>query len=126
MSTKFRVLVADQIALDGLAPLRDDSRFELIVKPGLKGADLAAAIAAADAVLVRSATQITRESLAQANQEYEDRFGHVFIVSAHGKTADDIVSSLRDRLKNDPAREIEVAAAEERLIMKHRLETLFA
>ena len=67
MSTKFRVLVADQIALDGLAPLRDDSRFELIVKPGLKGADLAAAIAAADAVLVRSATQITRESLAQAS-----------------------------------------------------------
>ena len=67
MSPRFRVLVADQIALDGLAPLRDDSRFELIVKPGLKGAELADAIAAADAVLVRSATQITRESLARAN-----------------------------------------------------------
>ena len=67
MSATYRVLVADQIALDGLAPLRDDSRFELIVKPGLKGADLADAIAAADAVLVRSATQITRESLARAN-----------------------------------------------------------
>jgi D-3-phosphoglycerate dehydrogenase len=67
MSPLFRVLVADQIALDGLAPLRDDSRFELIVKPGLKGAELADAIASADAVLVRSATQITRESLARAN-----------------------------------------------------------
>jgi D-3-phosphoglycerate dehydrogenase len=63
----YRVLVADQIALDGLAPLRDDSRFELIVKPGLKGAELADAIATADAVLVRSATQITRESLSRAN-----------------------------------------------------------
>jgi D-3-phosphoglycerate dehydrogenase len=67
MSPLFRVLVADQIALDGLAPLRDDSRFELIVRPGLKGAELADAIASADAVLVRSATQITRESLARAN-----------------------------------------------------------
>jgi len=67
MSAMYRVLVADQIALDGLAPLRDDSRFELIVKPGLKGAELADAIATADAVLVRSATQITRESLSRAN-----------------------------------------------------------
>ena len=63
MSPMYKVLVADQIALDGLAPLRDDARFELIVKPGLKGNDLADAIASADAVLVRSATQITRESL---------------------------------------------------------------
>jgi len=67
MTAMYRVLVADQIALDGLTPLRDDSRFELIVKPGLKGAELADAIAAADAVLVRSATQITRDSLARAN-----------------------------------------------------------
>ena len=67
MTATYRVLVADQIALDGLTPLRDDARFELIVKPGLKGAELADAIASADAVLVRSATQITRESLARAN-----------------------------------------------------------
>jgi D-3-phosphoglycerate dehydrogenase len=67
MSATYRVLVADQIALDGLAPLRDDARFELTVKPGLKGAELADAISTADAVLVRSATQITRESLSKAN-----------------------------------------------------------
>ena len=67
MTVAYRVLVADQIAVDGLAPLRDDPRFELIIKPGLKGTELADAIAAADAVLVRSATQITRESLSRAN-----------------------------------------------------------
>jgi D-3-phosphoglycerate dehydrogenase len=67
MSAMYKVLVADAIALDGLAPLRDDARFELIVKPGLKGDDLAEAISGVDAVLVRSATQITRESLARAN-----------------------------------------------------------
>ena len=68
MTARFRVLVADAIALDGLAPLRDDPRFELVNKPGLKGDDLTNAIADADAVLVRSATRITRESLARADR----------------------------------------------------------
>jgi D-3-phosphoglycerate dehydrogenase len=65
---RYRVLVADSISVDGLAPLRDDPRFELLVKPGLKGEELADAIAGADAVLVRSATRITRESLARADR----------------------------------------------------------
>jgi D-3-phosphoglycerate dehydrogenase len=68
MNGKYRVLVADSIAVEGLAPLRDDPRFELIVRPGLKGEDLASAIADADAVLVRSATRITRDSLARAER----------------------------------------------------------
>lgn len=68
MSGRWRVLVADAISLDGLAPLRDDPRFELVVKPGLKGDALTNAIAEADAVLVRSATRITRESLARADR----------------------------------------------------------
>lgn len=68
MTATFRVLVADSIALDGLQPLTDDPRFELVVRPGLMGDELAAAIADADAVLVRSATRITRASLAQAGR----------------------------------------------------------
>jgi D-3-phosphoglycerate dehydrogenase len=67
-ASRFRVLVADAISLDGLAPLRDDPRFELVNRPGLKGEELANAIAEADAVLVRSATRITRESLARADR----------------------------------------------------------
>ena len=68
MSAEYRVLVADAIAPEGLAPLRDDDRFELVVRPGLAGAELAQAMAGMDAVLVRSATKITRESLAQADR----------------------------------------------------------
>lgn len=68
MSTTWTVLVADSIALDGLAPLTSDSRFTVVVKPGLSGDDLANAIADADAVLVRSATKITRASLARADR----------------------------------------------------------
>ncbi len=67
MST-YRVLVADKIAREGLVPLTTDNRFELIEKPGLKGEELTAAVAEADAVLVRSATRITRESLARATR----------------------------------------------------------
>ena len=40
----YRILVADQIASDGLAPLRGDARFELVERPGLKGAELTRAI----------------------------------------------------------------------------------
>jgi D-3-phosphoglycerate dehydrogenase / 2-oxoglutarate reductase len=64
----YRVLVADKIAREGLAPLSTDSRFELIERPGLKGEELAAAVADADAVLVRSATRITRDALARATR----------------------------------------------------------
>lgn len=68
MSATWTVLVADSIALDGLAPLASDPRFTVVVKPGLSGDDLANAIADADAVLVRSATKITRASLAKADR----------------------------------------------------------
>ncbi len=66
--SQFKILVADKIAREGLAPLTGDPRFEIIERPGLKGEDLAAAIADADAVLVRSATKITRESLSRATK----------------------------------------------------------
>lgn len=68
MTTRFDVLVADAIALDALTPLSSDSRFVLTVKTGLKGDELRDAIAGADAVLVRSATKITRESLSRADR----------------------------------------------------------
>lgn len=68
MTATWTVLVADSIAIDGLAPLASDPRFALVVRPGLAGDDLASAIADADAVLVRSATKITRASLSKAER----------------------------------------------------------
>lgn len=62
-----RVLIADVISPEGLAPLRDDPRFEVIERPGLKGEDLARAIEGMHAVIVRSGTRITRESLVYAD-----------------------------------------------------------
>jgi 2-oxo-4-hydroxy-4-carboxy-5-ureidoimidazoline decarboxylase len=59
--------------------------------------------------------------LAEANREYERRFGRVFIVCATGKSADEIVDILRRRLQNDDARELQVAAEEQRKITNIRL-----
>ena len=60
---RYRILVADKIAREGLTPLADDSRFTLIERTGLKEDALAEALAEADAVIVRSATRITRGAL---------------------------------------------------------------
>jgi D-3-phosphoglycerate dehydrogenase len=61
-----RVLIADRIDRAGLGPLADDERFDVVEQVGLVGDELAHAISLSDAVLVRSATRITREALAQA------------------------------------------------------------
>ena len=68
MSAQWRVLVADAIDRSALGPLTDDSRFEVVDAPGLSGDRLAGAMENVDAVLVRSATKITRDSLARAGR----------------------------------------------------------
>jgi allantoicase len=63
-------------------------------------------------------------ALTDANREYEGRFGHVFIISAAGKSAREILQSLRDRMRNDPETELGLAAEEQRTITRLRLERL--
>jgi 2-oxo-4-hydroxy-4-carboxy-5-ureidoimidazoline decarboxylase len=46
-------------------------------------------------------TDDSRAALTAANAEYEDRFGHVFLICATGLTGDQMLDSLRSRLKND-------------------------
>jgi 2-oxo-4-hydroxy-4-carboxy-5-ureidoimidazoline decarboxylase len=70
------------------------------------------------------ATASTRAELARANQEYEARFGRIFIVCASGRTGDEILADLRARLDNTPEREMEIAAAEQHRITRLRLGTL--
>jgi OHCU decarboxylase len=67
-----------------------------------------------------------KQRLARGNAEYEARFGHVFLISAAGRDADEILAALTDRLGNDPATELRVAAEEHRRITRLRLERLMA
>ena len=60
--------------------------------------------------------------LADENKLYEARFGHVFLISAAGRSADEVLAALRLRMHNDPAKEIKVAAEEQRKITRLRLD----
>ena len=68
----------------------------------------------------------TRAALARANEEYERRFGRIFIICASGLTGTEILADLRARLGNTPEREMEIAAAEQHRITRLRLEKLFS
>lgn len=65
---RLRVVIVDPISASGLAPLVEETRIEVVERLGLKGPELAAALADADAVIVRSGTRITREALEQATR----------------------------------------------------------
>jgi allantoicase len=73
---------------------------------------------------VMEAPHETLAALADDNRRYEEHFGHVFLIAASGRNADEILQSLRQRMGNDPATELKVAAAEHRKITKLRLEQL--
>jgi OHCU decarboxylase len=75
---------------------------------------------------VRVAAAGTLEHLAAENRIYEARFGHVFLIAAAGKSADDILAALRKRMKNDPVTEARIASAEHRKIARRRLEELIS
>ena len=62
-----------------------------------------------------------QSALRQANEEYEGRFGRVFIVCATGKSATEMLEILRRRLHNDDAAELREAAEEQRKITNIRL-----
>jgi allantoicase len=61
------------------------------------------------------------EALAEGNREYERRFGHVFLISASGRGAGELLAALRERLGNDPEAELRIAAAEQGKITRLRL-----
>ena len=70
------------------------------------------------------ATAETLEELADVNRRYAERFGHVFLVFATGKTAAEMLAIGRKRLGNDPETELPIAAEEQRKITRLRLEQL--
>jgi 2-oxo-4-hydroxy-4-carboxy-5-ureidoimidazoline decarboxylase len=65
-----------------------------------------------------------RTVLARANRDYEARFGHVYLVCADGRTGQELLSALRERLGNDPATERAVLRGELSKINRFRLARL--
>lgn len=72
------------------------------------------------------ASEATLKALAEGNAAYEARFGRVFLLCATGKSAEEMLESLRARLGNDPERERLAAAGEQGKITRIRLEKLLS
>jgi OHCU decarboxylase len=75
---------------------------------------------------VSNASQQTITSLAALNRAYEEKFGFIFIICATGKSPDEMLSALRERLDNEADAELKIAAAEQNKITGLRLKKLLA
>jgi len=72
----------------------------------------------------RAATEDVKARLARANRAYFEKFGYIYIVCATGKTAEGMLAILNQRLQNDLPSELSIAAEQQRLITRLRLEKL--
>ncbi len=66
----------------------------------------------------------TARALVEANEAYEERFGHVFLIFATGKSAGEMLAAARERLRNDELTEQAAVRAELAKITRLRLERL--
>jgi len=71
-----------------------------------------------------SATADVKAALIEANRAYEDRFGHVFLIFATGKSDTEMLAAARDRAGNDDEAEREIVRSELGKIVGLRLRKL--
>ena len=72
------------------------------------------------------ASEATLLALRRGNQAYRERFGYSFIVCATGKSAQEMLALLEQRLPGSAAAELALAAAEQAKITRLRLEKIEA
>ncbi len=84
----------------------------------------AAAWSAGEQAAATQANSDVYERLSEMNRTYEDRFGHIYIICATGRTADQMLRIAEERLANDPDTELRIAAEEQRKITELRLRKL--
>ncbi|MHC3474252.1 2-oxo-4-hydroxy-4-carboxy-5-ureidoimidazoline decarboxylase [Streptomyces sp. 7R007] len=70
------------------------------------------------------ASEELRAEMLDLNLAYQDRFGHVFLICATGKSAEQMRDAVRERLGNPPEREREIVRTELGKINRIRLARL--
>jgi OHCU decarboxylase len=73
---------------------------------------------------VMAASDDLRDRLAAANDRYQARFGFIFIVCATGKSAEEMLAIVLERLTHSREEELRIAAEEQRKITRLRLKKL--
>lgn len=74
---------------------------------------------------VNAASEEVLKRLAQGNNDYENKFGFIFIVCATGKSAQEMLDLLEKRLPNSMDKELKIAAEEQNKITHIRIDKLF-
>lgn len=90
------------------------------------GARKASGFSAGEQAGLAAAERATRDALAEGNRAYDAKFGFVFLICATGKSADEMLAALRERLDNDRDTELRNAAEEQRKITQLRLDKVIA
>ncbi|GAB36626.1 2-oxo-4-hydroxy-4-carboxy-5-ureidoimidazoline decarboxylase [Gordonia otitidis] len=62
--------------------------------------------------------------LKQLNKEYEEKFGHVYLVFANGRPAEELLAILKERMRNDAPTERRVLRMELAKINRSRLQRM--
>jgi OHCU decarboxylase len=86
--------------------------------------DRAREMSVSEQALARLASSNVHDQMSLVNLAYERKFGFIYVVSAAGKDARELLDIARKRLKNDPETELRVAAEEQRMITRLRLQKL--
>ncbi|MEJ2866302.1 2-oxo-4-hydroxy-4-carboxy-5-ureidoimidazoline decarboxylase [Actinomycetospora sp. OC33-EN08] len=73
---------------------------------------------------VGGASDDTRAALVEANAAYEQRFGHVFLIRAAGRSGEEMLAEARRRLDADPMAEQDEVREQLAAITRLRLERL--
>lgn len=90
----------------------------------VRGADTESAWSRREQAAVADADRSVEAALDEGNVQYESRFGHVFLIFASGRSAEQMLAALGERLDNDRGTEWTVIAEELRKITRLRLQRL--
>eukprot|EP00301_Raphidiophrys_heterophryoidea_P020487 c5164_g1_i1.p1 GENE.c5164_g1_i1~~c5164_g1_i1.p1 ORF type:complete len:198 (-),score=24.62 c5164_g1_i1:193-786(-) len=80
--------------------------------------------AAGEQKAAETVEQAVTQELERLNTQYEQRHGFVFLICATGKSAPEILASLKARIENDTQTELKIAVEEQRKITLLRLTKL--
>ncbi|MFF2652280.1 2-oxo-4-hydroxy-4-carboxy-5-ureidoimidazoline decarboxylase [Streptomyces sp. NPDC058045] len=70
------------------------------------------------------ASDTLRSEMLELNLEYQERFGHVFLICATGRTGEQMRDALKERIGNPPEQEREIVRTELTAINRIRLTRL--
>lgn len=124
------MLELERAAVSAATPLADDEIDEALaahprIGESRAGDDAEARFSRAEQESSASEDAALGERLVAGNAAYEERFGHVFLIRAAGRSREEIVAELERRLDNDPVVEKAEVADQLRGIALLRLRTIY-